>query len=45
VQTESRDAVTIAAICALLACVALGACFWPARRATRLNPVSALRYE
>jgi putative ABC transport system permease protein len=45
VKSGSNDAVTLAAISALLAMVSLGACFWPARRATRLDPVHALRYE
>ena len=45
VQTGTRDPVTLVSIVALLVVVSLAACFWPARRATRLDPVSALRYE
>jgi putative ABC transport system permease protein len=45
VQTSSRDPVTIGSIAALMIAVSLMACVWPARRATRLDPVSALRYE
>ena len=45
VHSGARDTTTLAAIAALLAIVSLGACFWPARRATRLDPVNALRYE
>jgi putative ABC transport system permease protein len=45
VQTSSRDPVTIGAIAALMILVSVNACFWPARRATRLDPVRALRYE
>ncbi len=45
VQTSARDPMTIASIAALMIVVSIAACFWPARRATRLDPVSALRYE
>jgi len=45
VQTSSRDPLTIGTIAVLMIVVSLAACFWPARRATRLDPVSALRYE
>jgi putative ABC transport system permease protein len=45
VQNNGRDPVTIVSIAVTLAAVALGACFWPARRATRLDPLIALRRE
>jgi putative ABC transport system permease protein len=45
VQSGTPDSATVAAIAALLAAVSLAACFLSARRATRLDPVNALRYE
>jgi putative ABC transport system permease protein len=45
VQTSSHDAVTLGSIVGILVFVALSASFWPARRATRLDPLIALRHD
>ena len=42
---DSTDAVTFAAVPAVLSAVALVAVYLPARCATRVAPVSAFRYE
>jgi len=42
---EPADPATILAAVAMLVIVAMASAYWPARRAARMNPLMALRFE
>jgi ABC-type antimicrobial peptide transport system permease subunit len=42
---SSTDPLTFVSMAMFLIFIALAACYMPARRATRINPIVALRYE
>jgi putative ABC transport system permease protein len=44
-NVSPHDPLTLASVVILVIAIGVAACYFPARRATRVNPIDALRYE
>jgi putative ABC transport system permease protein len=42
---KPHDPLTLGAVVVVVAAAGVSACYFPARRATRVDPIVALRYE
>jgi ABC-type antimicrobial peptide transport system permease subunit len=44
-ETHASNPATLAAVAAVITLIALAACYLPSRRATKVDPIEALRAE